>query len=342
MSPFEAPTSTVAGESSLTAPTSAAPTVFPTLTVQYITSTGGNCTGCMFDNATYPKPSPLTVEISVQKTSPETNKKAVAPSFFYRGGRLRIRCLAARFIYGIEPRADNPLNFPLKYWPHFKEDFSSKEDAMISIDRWQTYCKEECSCSDEGRVLPRSWTKCSGQIMADRCSAVYGNTKPPLPKHLEINADLIQPEPDPETTREEYLHALNSIPYTVRNDNPNYAWRMNGIRSHALDILRWETREDQLASLADGHQRVQIDRNPFERLPPPPRNRGGRPRFYSDYFHSEIYREEWLNAPVRYEDTLSGPEPEPADKGSSWDLGRYNYDKGPPPLKRSTDDAQKA
>ncbi|RVD84916.1 uncharacterized protein DFL_003252 [Arthrobotrys flagrans] len=57
-------------------------------------------------------------------------------------------------------------------------------------------------------------------------------------------AELVQAVVEGEAASdEEYQAALNRIPQTVRNDNPAYFWRMNGLGRRPWETMSWEPSE---------------------------------------------------------------------------------------------------
>ncbi|KAF3213244.1 hypothetical protein TWF192_009783 [Orbilia oligospora] len=140
-------------------------------------------------------------------TSPNPTKKEVHPSFFYKRGKMNI--------------------------------YYDKSRALVDIEVFQRYCRQLCECNDEGAIVPRERYginhACGKQWQANRCFIVLG---------CYCTAELVQPVVEGEAaTIEEYQAALDRIPQTVRNDNPDYFWRMNGLGRRPWEVMTWVASE---------------------------------------------------------------------------------------------------
>ncbi|KAK6524495.1 hypothetical protein TWF281_011402 [Arthrobotrys megalospora] len=181
--------------------------------------------------------SPSSTETKLRPQSPDPNKnpmrKDIGPSFFYEGGKLKVQCAAPTVAYNLERGEHNFVNFPLEHWPNWKKEFVHKSRALEQIAAYQVSCKV-CGCDEGGAIIPRDFDssrKCK-QWQADRCSVVFA---------CYCMAELIQPTAIPgEASLQEYQDALNRIPQTVRNGNPNYFWRMHGLGGRPWDVIAWE------------------------------------------------------------------------------------------------------
>ncbi|KAF3278000.1 hypothetical protein TWF970_004878 [Orbilia oligospora] len=167
-------------------------------------------------------------------TSPNPIKKEVHPSFFYKRGKMNIVCAPPKVVMDIEPH-ENSLNFPFERWPRWKKEYYDKSRALVDIEVFQRYCRQLCECNDEGAIVPRARygvnQACGRQWQANRCFIVLG---------CYCTAELVQPVVEGDAaTIEEYQAALDRIPQTVRNDNPDYFWRMNGLGRRPWEVMTW-------------------------------------------------------------------------------------------------------
>ncbi|KAK6331667.1 hypothetical protein TWF718_002213 [Orbilia javanica] len=195
----------------------------------------------------HPKsPEPQTQDVVRKEASLNAVKKEVSSSFFYKNNKMKILCAPSIKVIDIKPQ-DNDVNFPFERWPRWRKEYVDISRARADIENMQHYCRGTCDCDEKGAIVPRDLGhdhSCSKKWLADRCSLVYGDPAP----------------------IEEYQAALNRIPQTVRNDNPNFFWRMGGLGLRPWNTMTWTPSEMDVAlrSMAVGPPRA------IERLPERP------------------------------------------------------------------------
>ncbi|KAK6517591.1 hypothetical protein TWF281_004241 [Arthrobotrys megalospora] len=186
------------------------------------------CVNCK-NGAVGPKNAKTATETSPDKATKRVKKELISPNFFYEGGKAKVKCSSPGLVWQIEPY-ENDLGFPLDKWPDWKAEYETKKDARVAIQFAQDNCKRACDCDEQGAIVPRKYAgrhACSEIFQANRCS---------------IALELIQPTATSQTaSRQDYQDALDRIPQTIRNENPNYWWEMHGLAvpRRPWDFMGW-------------------------------------------------------------------------------------------------------
>ncbi|KAK6338515.1 hypothetical protein TWF730_002578 [Orbilia blumenaviensis] len=157
----------------------------------------------------------------------KAKKETVSPSFFYRNNRLIIKCIDPRTVYGIAPH-ENSLGWDIEEldWPVWRDEYRGDQmgDGLAAIAATQRSCKNQCACDSDGKLIPVTGGtrhSCTSERAVARYTLIFG---------CYCSAILTQPLATvPGATHEDYRNAIERIPQTVRNDNPNFWWRMHGI-----------------------------------------------------------------------------------------------------------------
>ncbi|KAK6507558.1 hypothetical protein TWF481_005988 [Arthrobotrys musiformis] len=152
----------------------------------------------------------------------------IPASFFYKEGRMRVRCNPPSWVIRIPRRAVPAMRITLDDW----EDWSkiAPGAALWYAQRRQEQCYG-CQCDENGglyaiSLVARKGTRlekvrgCGTQFSADKCSVMLG---------CFCTADLIHPVPEDKTLPiSVFQEALDSIPDTVQGHNPDYRWNYGG------------------------------------------------------------------------------------------------------------------